>query len=707
MRCINILSVVIAGVARLTAADSSVMTPASSATTSLGTTPTSTATCNPCAKISAHWAEHNRQNKTTLPTVKASLAHECLKSVPLGQHEAVQLIDAIEPYLEWQSDAAYKKDPPESYFYPGFDIFGNLAKVRSNVQAGKYSNEFDFQTDLYKQVWAPGHDGHFYFKPDLLHRAFRWYRNVSIVSISENGEALPTIKLQTDVLANPKTAQAITKINGINATKYVEDTANAASRFHDADASYNSMFWSKPTAAQGNVGDFVGAYSFLFYPGDTTNLTYANGTTIEVETKAFIDGNMTGVVDGPSMYKRFCSPLPLQPAAASANTNTTINTITNATIPGYPTPVTISPDRTISGYYLSGPGLDNVAVIYLQLFPVSNFAEFQTAISDFLRKAKAAGKTRLVIDLQGNKGGAVLLAYDFFRQLFPSIVQDGISRWKLSKTFEHLPRVVSELIKDIDPATETNSELRSLYYTPWSYRHNLNISNHNFEKFEEKYSPHTYKNTNYSNLIRINVGDPLTTTKLLGIDISGYGTRTNLTQPFEAKNIILLHDGLCESSCSTVSTLLRHQGGVKSIAMGGRPNQGPMQGVGGVKGAEGLPFDQIYQYINSVSRFTTNSTVKSGLQRFKTLPMERSVAAGINAQDQILRDNIDDGIPSQYITEEADCRLYWTAPMISDVTEIWKSAANSAFNGAKCAYGGISTSKAKRGNKAPPVHGLN
>lgn len=132
-----------------------------------------------------------------------------------------------------------------------------------------------------------------------------------------------------------------------------------------------------------------------------------------------------------------------------------------------------------------------------------------------------------------------------------------------------------------------------------------------------------------------------------------------------------------------------------------------MQGVGGVKGAEGLVFDQIYQYINSVSRFTTNSTVKSGLQRFKTLPMERSVAAGINAQDQILRDNINNGIPSQYITEEADCRLYWTAPMISEVTEIWKSAANSAFNGAKCAYGGISTSKAKRGNKAPPVHGLN
>lgn len=132
------------------------------------------------------------------PTVAASLAHECLKTVPLGKDQAIQLIDAIEPYLEWQSDAGYKKDPPKSYFYPGFDIFGNLAKVRSNVKAGKYAGEFDFQTDLYKQIWAPGQDGHYVLYPDLLARAFKWRRAVPpIVSISEDGKSLPVIKLQS------------------------------------------------------------------------------------------------------------------------------------------------------------------------------------------------------------------------------------------------------------------------------------------------------------------------------------------------------------------------------------------------------------------------------------------------------------------------------------------------------------------------------
>lgn len=133
-----------------------------------------------------------------VPTVAASLAHECLKTVPLGKDAALQLIDAIEPYLEWQSDAGYKKDPPKDYFYPGFDIFGNLAKVRSNVAAGKYAGEFDFQTDLYKQVWAPGQDGHYVLYPDLLARAFKWRRATPpIVSVSENGKSLPVIKLQS------------------------------------------------------------------------------------------------------------------------------------------------------------------------------------------------------------------------------------------------------------------------------------------------------------------------------------------------------------------------------------------------------------------------------------------------------------------------------------------------------------------------------
>lgn len=37
------------------------------------------------------------------PTVAAQLAHDCLNSVPLNKTAAIELVDAMEPYLEWQS----------------------------------------------------------------------------------------------------------------------------------------------------------------------------------------------------------------------------------------------------------------------------------------------------------------------------------------------------------------------------------------------------------------------------------------------------------------------------------------------------------------------------------------------------------------------------------------------------------------------------
>lgn len=99
------------------------------------------------------------------------------------------------PYLEWQSDAAYKKDPPADYPHPGYDIFGNLANVRAKLVADEYDGEYDFQADLFETVFAPGHDGHFVMYTDLLARAFRWTRQHPLVSISEDGVSLPVIKL--------------------------------------------------------------------------------------------------------------------------------------------------------------------------------------------------------------------------------------------------------------------------------------------------------------------------------------------------------------------------------------------------------------------------------------------------------------------------------------------------------------------------------
>lgn len=62
-----------------------------------------TATAEPCAVVSAAYASQKAALPSATPTIAAAVAHDCLLSVPLGQQEALDLIDSIEPYLEWQS----------------------------------------------------------------------------------------------------------------------------------------------------------------------------------------------------------------------------------------------------------------------------------------------------------------------------------------------------------------------------------------------------------------------------------------------------------------------------------------------------------------------------------------------------------------------------------------------------------------------------
>jgi hypothetical protein len=128
------------------------------------------------------------------------------------------------------------------------------------------------------------------------------------------------------------------------------------------------------------------------------------------------------------------------------------------------------------------------------------------------------------------------------------------------------------------------------------------------------------------------------------------------------------------------------QAGVKSIAMGGRPKAGPVQGVGGIKGAESYEFSYIYSDAQSaISQGTPEQAAV--LNKFSDLPINRSSSNSVNLRDNILPGNLNDGLPAQFVVEESDCRLYYTLDMVNDVTALWKAAAAAAFNGAPCVAG--------------------
>jgi hypothetical protein len=154
--------------------------------------------------------------------------------------------------------------------------------------------------------------------------------------------------------------------------------------------------------------------------------------------------------------------------------------------------------------------------------------------------------------------------------------------------------------------------------------------------------------------------------------------------------------------------MMRNLGGVKSIMLGGRPTNQPIQAIGGVKGAQSLGFDSIFSIAQPFLSTTISSTApgidntpltepqSSALKQLSELPMKRSLDNGINFSDQILKGNLQDGVPAQFVRENADCRVFYTPSMVvtggagQGVEAMWEAAADVAWRGKACVVGGIS-----------------
>ena len=95
-----------------------------------------------CAQVSSAVAA---QPAVATPTVPAGLAYECITSTPFKKDAALKLLDSIAPYFKWQSNTVWLKDPPAEYaekVQAPVDIWAKLEEVKSNVENGKYTNEF-------------------------------------------------------------------------------------------------------------------------------------------------------------------------------------------------------------------------------------------------------------------------------------------------------------------------------------------------------------------------------------------------------------------------------------------------------------------------------------------------------------------------------------------------------------------------------------
>lgn len=665
--------------------------------------------------------------------VNASIAYHCLNSIPSVPEDALQLLRSLRAYLELQSDKEYLKNPPTGYVNPSYDLDAALTAIESNIEANVYKSEIAFQLDIYYAL-QQAYDGHLSWQGDILKGVFSFFLDsfTGLVSVSVDGLSDPEVYFAGDLLnitSNTVTSRdddftpsSVTKINGIPVTDAVESLGLTINS-QDPDARYNRQFFSL-----GGIGSDGVLGLFLGFPvptgQDHFEFEFANGTITRVVIMTQVLQDFTNITNGQAAYERFApfanlysntsesvvssaasttvSTTATATATASASASASVSTTATSTIlpniPYFPYPVMKDDLNLIAGYYLNDTGYDDVAVLQMTGFQPSSAsppddwtAQFASTLSYFLSNATTDGKKKLIIDLQGNGGGSIDLGTDTFAQLFPNIAPNLKSNIRRSAGMDIIISSASSSVAAL-ASNVTEMDQTAFEGHPFTYQDNITPDLKAFDSVDEFLNGITLNNTSFTAFFQTNYTNPLVS-EANGFEIDP--TNPSISPPFAPENIIVLTDGTCASTCTTLSEHLKNQAGVQFIVVGGRPRHGPVQAIGGIKGTQVFEFLNINTMIETFNNGTPAqlaAIADTEWAYFNKLPMARTAAAakvfdvsagagavgGVNGRNAF-RIGDESNTPLQFVYEAADCRIWFTREMLYDPVFLWNRVAEVAF----------------------------
>lgn len=365
------------------ATSSTAVSTTASASVSAPVSSVSSSSIDACASISELVKSATQASPSATPTVPAGLAWDCITSVPfksdvagessrslVNQHEAdaveVELLDSIRPYLNWQTTFEYVQDPPKEYaekVQPPYDFYGHYDSIYAKAKANAYANEREFGWELY-ECFQKVHDGHFVYYPLATNGIFYFGRTTPLVSVSLDGESIPQVYAYADILAQSFGAAGFTpsplvEIDGQDSTEFLLNWSEYGS-LQDRDALWNNMFYLLAQVSLGPTGTGTGTFSGggrgrYVYPGPSTTLKFANGTSITNENYAQVIVRFDGVQSGHDLREKYWKipsgiPEPVisiatSSVASSSAAPTAPVTTTTIPAPGYPSPFIREPSN--------------------------------------------------------------------------------------------------------------------------------------------------------------------------------------------------------------------------------------------------------------------------------------------------------------------------------------------------------------------------
>ncbi|KAF2130075.1 hypothetical protein P153DRAFT_315688 [Dothidotthia symphoricarpi CBS 119687] len=637
----------------------------------------------------------------------ASDAYACLTSVPFNDAVATRFIKYLNETLQFQSTLAYLKNPPTGYQQPAVDVLSELSKIQTDVTSRVYRNQYQFEIDVQHLLYR-AHDAHLYLSGGIT-SAFSFLAPYSITAASSDGLSLPKVYLTSDVIESRDqgwTPSPIKTINNEDVVEYLTRLAslNAVGGI-EPHADWNQLFYT-PTLATLGAGSIWDS-SVNFYPGDEIALTMENGTDyldywLALWNEPYATGPLTTGGDFynyfvlgllPASYNRSdgffnpaYAPRKSSPPAATSRPQNSWRGVTNES---YPDPdvwqegLDVLADGIVSGYFL--PDVD-AAVLSIPSFGQSGYAigNFSQAITDFIFNVTDANLTRVVIDLQQNTGGAVELAFSTFKRFFPDLEPFAGSRRRHHQLGNTIGEAYTAYFNGLTPE---DAEYNDTLADEWVITPRLNAAlDDNFTSWSEYSGPVQANGDSFSLTERYNLSSYTYSVALFdGWIPRGYTREAPLPwkeRPFNVDDIVILTDAACSSTCALLVEMFT-EAGVRTVTAGGRPTNGPIQAVGGNRGAVLYSADQIDSHIVRLSnpRFNVNDTILATLPQitetgYRDSGVLTSILA-INLRDQV-RPN--DDVPLQFKYDAADCRVFYTLANVYNMSRLWRDTVTAAFD---------------------------
>jgi hypothetical protein len=135
----------------------------------------------------------------------------------------------------------------------------------------------------------------------------------------------------------------------------------------------------------------------------------------------------------------------------------------------------------------------------------------------------------------------------------------------------------------------------------------------------------------------------------------------------------MLQDGACASTCTLFAEMMKNQAHVRSVVVGGRKQTGPMQAIGGVKGANVFGMAYFYELAAAAVQLGSTSMQRYFAETFSSSMIKSTVQA-------LNRTNT----PLQFVYEAADCRFFYTAEMYIQQELVWSKAYNAIWGNGDC-----------------------